>query len=55
LKTAEVELTHGERFKTRESMREAVFGYTEIDYNKSRLHSSNGYQSPLDYEVRLAA
>lgn len=50
-----VELTHGETFKTRQSLREAVFEYIEVEYNNQRLHSSNDYQSPAEYEVKLAA
>lgn len=50
-----VELTHGETFATRESLQQAVFEYIEVEYNNYRLHSSNGYQSPAEYEVKLAA
>lgn len=50
-----VELTHGQTFSTRESVRKAVFEYIEVEYNKTRLHSSNDYQSPAEYEVKLAA
>ena len=34
-----VEAIHGERFATRESMRQAVFEYIETDYTKSRTPS----------------
>ena len=47
-----VEAIHGERFSTREAMKRTVFHYIEIDYNRTRLHSSLGYQSPVDYEVQ---
>jgi transposase InsO family protein len=50
-----VELTHGETFNTRRSLRDAVFEYIEVEYNNQRLHSSNDYQSPAEYEVKLAA
>lgn len=41
-----VEAIHGERFISRAQMREKVFEYTEVDYNRQRLHSTLGYQSP---------
>lgn len=50
-----VELTHGETFATRDSLQKAVFEYIEVEYNNERLHSSNDYQSPAEYEVKLAA
>lgn len=53
--TLKVELIHGETYLTRESIRAAVFEYIEIEYNQTRLHSSNHYQSPADYEIKLAA
>jgi len=35
-----VEAIHGERFRTREAMRRAVFEYIGIDYNRQRQHST---------------
>jgi len=46
-----VEAIHGERFRTREAMRQAVFEYIEIDYNRQRRHSTNGYLSPEAFEA----
>ena len=46
-----VEAIHGERFVTREAMRQTVFEYIEIDYNRLRLHSANNYQSPVNFEA----
>lgn len=48
-----VEAIQGERFATRESMRQAVFEYIETDYNPVRLHSTNGFLSPLDFESQF--
>jgi len=45
-----VEVIQGEQFATCESMRQAVFEYIETDYNPVRLHSTNGFLSPLDFE-----
>jgi len=49
-----VEALHGEVFRTRGALREAVFEYIECDYNRSRLHSFIGYLSPEEFEKRAA-
>jgi len=36
-------------------MRHTVFEYIEIDYNRSRRHSANGYVSPTAFEALNAA
>jgi len=41
---------HERDFKTRTEARTALFDYIEIFYNRQRLHSSIGYQSPVEYE-----
>ena len=51
--TLKVELVHRNKFKTRKEAMEAIFEYIEVWYNRQRLHSSLGYQTPIDYE-RLA-
>jgi putative transposase len=48
------ELIHRCRFATREEARTAIFDYIEAFYNRTRLHSALGYQSPLDYESSLS-
>jgi transposase InsO family protein len=48
-----VEAIHGERFITRESIRQAVFEYIETDYNPVRLHSTNGFLSPVEFETQF--
>ncbi|WP_157432330.1 IS3 family transposase, partial [Aeromonas schubertii] len=35
---------------TRAQMRERVFEYIEVDYNRHRLHSTLGYQTPEEFE-----
>lgn len=50
-----VELIHGERFCTRQAMKEAVLEYIEVDYNRTRRHSANGYLSPEVFEAQQAA
>ena len=48
-----VKAIHGERFATRESMRQAVFEYIETDYNSVRLHSANDFLSPIEFEAKF--
>ena len=50
-----VEAIHGERFGTREEMRQTVFEYIEVDYNRTRRHSANGYISPDAFEAKNVA
>lgn len=47
------ELVHHQRFATRAQARAAIFDYIEVFYNRQRLHSSIGYQSPVQFEARL--
>ena len=46
---------HGERFLTREEMRQTVFEYIEVDYNRTCRHSANGYISPRAFEAKKVA
>lgn len=47
------ELLHGRTFTTARALRTALARYARY-YNQERLHSSLGYQSPVDYERRAA-
>lgn len=47
------ELVHRRHFATRAEARTAIFDYIEAFYNRTRRHSSLGYQSPLDYESTI--
>ena len=47
------ELVHHERFKTRAEANQAIFEYIEVFYNRQRLHSTNGYMSPVNYEAKM--
>jgi putative transposase len=53
--TLKVEAIHGERFPTRALMRQTVFEYIEVDYNRTRRHSANGYISPMAFEAQPLA
>jgi transposase InsO family protein len=48
--TLKTELIHHEQFKTRQEAKLAIFEYIEIFYNKIRIHSTNGYLSPVEFE-----
>jgi putative transposase len=50
-----VEAIHGERFATREQAKAHVFEYIEVYYNRKRLHSTLGYLSPVEFELRHVA
>lgn len=47
------ELTHHQAFPDRDSARIQIFQYIEIFYNRKRLHSSLGCQSPDSFERML--
>lgn len=53
--TLKTELVHQEDFKTRSEAKHVIFEYIEVFYNRVRLHSSNDYMSPVDYESALPA
>jgi transposase InsO family protein len=44
------ELTHHYKFETRSQANQIIFEYIEVWYNRKRLHSSNNYMSPVNYE-----
>ena len=46
-----MEAIHGEYFATHENLRQTVFEYLEVDYNRTRLHAANNYQSPVEFEI----
>jgi putative transposase len=46
------EVIHHIDFETRDAARAAVFDYIELFYNRSRIHQSLGYVSPVEFERR---
>ncbi len=53
--TLKTELIHNRRYATRAEARADIFEYVEVFYNRERRHSTLGYLSPAEYEVRHAA
>lgn len=48
--TLKAELIHDRQWPTKEAARSAIFEYLEAFYNRRRLHSALGYESPASYE-----
>ncbi|MFA0079383.1 IS3 family transposase, partial [Vibrio artabrorum] len=53
--TMKVEAIQYEPIMTREEMRQALFEYIEVDYNRTRRHSALGYLSPVNFEKQYVA
>lgn len=51
-RTLKVELIYRTRFKTRQEANAAIFEFIEVWYNRQRMHSSLGYQTPMQYEEK---
>lgn len=49
--TLKTELVYCQTFSSRDEMRQKVFEYIEGFYNRKRIHSGLGFQSPLDFEM----
>ncbi len=47
------ELVYHHRFATHAQARTAIFDYIETFYNRTRLHSSLAYRSPIQFESQL--
>lgn len=48
--TIKVELVLRQKFATRAAARAALFEHMEAFYNRNRLHSTVGHQTPVDFE-----
>src|SRR5437016_5802676 len=51
--TLKYELVYHQRFTTHAQARTAIFDYIETFYNRTRLHSSLAYHSPISFEFKL--
>jgi transposase InsO family protein len=49
--TLKTELIHQQTYATRQQARQSIFEYIEVFYNRKRLHSGLGYQSPESFEA----
>jgi len=47
------EWLNGQRFKTRDEARAAIFWYIEVFYRRNRPHQSNGYLTPQAYTATV--
>ena len=53
--TLKTELCDHQHYRTRAEARASVFDFIEVFYNRTRLHSTLGYRSPIEFEaLRLA-
>ena len=48
--TLKNELVHRLEYQTRKEAILSIFEWIEVFYNRKRVHSSIGYQSPVDFE-----
>ena len=51
--TLKTELIDGQVYATRAQAKGAIFWYSEVFYNRARLHGTLGYTSPVDFEHNL--
>jgi putative transposase len=49
--TLKKELVHGQRFRTHDEARTAIFEWIEVWYQRIRIHGSLGYVSPEAFEA----
>ena len=54
-KSLKNERTYWRHYRTREEARRDIFQYIEVFYNRQRLHSKLGYQSPMQFELAVLA
>ena len=50
-----VESIHGVPLMHPDALRQALFEYTEVEYNRTRRHSAFGCISPDAFEARMVA
>jgi len=51
--TLKTECVYTRRFATRADAREAIFEFVEVFYNRSRRHSTIGYMTPTEFEMKF--
>jgi transposase InsO family protein len=50
-----VESVHGVPLMHPDALRQVLFEYIEVEYNRTRRHSALGYVSPDAFEARVVA
>ena len=53
--TLKTEHTNFYKYRIREEAKNSIFEYIEVFYNRQRLHSTIGYLSPEEFEIRRRA
>jgi transposase InsO family protein len=53
--TLKTELVHRRNYATRAEAKHGIFAYIEGFYNRTRRHSTIGYISPIEMELKAAA
>jgi putative transposase len=51
--TLKTECIYPRRFATRRDARDAIFDFIEVFYNGRRRHSTLGYVSPMEFEMKF--
>ena len=54
-KSLKSEWLYDEIFKSRQEANNELFEYIEVFYNRRRIHSAIGYETPADYELQVVA
>jgi transposase InsO family protein len=49
------ECVNHEKYASRQEATKSIFEYIEVFYNRQRLHSTNGYLSPVEFEKQFKA
>lgn len=53
--TLKKEMIYRQTYRTKEEAKKAIFEYIEAWYNRSRIHSSIGFMTPIQFEESLSA
>lgn len=53
--SVKVESIHGMPLMHPDALRQALFEYIEVEYNRTRRHSALGYISPDAFEAQIVA
>jgi len=51
--TLKTELVYHEIYETKAQANQSIFEYIEVFYNRQRMHSTNNYLSPVEYENKM--